>query len=169
MTPRTPRVCAAIALVACGCSYDWSIPSASSPSDGGGDVDATVPLDAGAPDAFDASDGALDAPVLDTGADAAANCDSLIATAQSAYALARTCSSTAVAGVTTCVATVKDQCGCDKIVADDSSAATSDYENDVTAIKQADCAGGCGTCPTAPALTCLDMATGDGGVALVCQ
>jgi hypothetical protein len=165
MTPRTPRVCAAIALAACGCSYDWSVPA--SPLDAGNPVDATTPFDSAPPDAVDGSN---DAPTTtadagpDADADAAADCDSLIAKAQAAYVAARTCTTLESACTTTL-----DQCGCEKPVADDSSTATSDYEMDVTAIKQAGCASSCGQCSVPPATVCLDMATGDGGFTMSCQ
>jgi hypothetical protein len=156
MTPRTPRVCAAIALAVVGCSYDWAVPA---PSDAGAPIDATAPYDAGPPDLVDASDAAPDSPG-DANVDALPNCDSLIAAAASEYALARACTSSCT--------TATDQCGCAKPVGDDSSAATRNYEQAVAAITDAGCATGCGQC-SPPSLVCLDMATGDGGFTMACD
>ncbi len=160
MGPPTPRVCAAIAIAACGCSYDWSVPE--SAGDASVSVDATASLDSAPPTAIDASDAGLISPT-DAGVDADP-CVPLLATADSAYLRAVTCATIGAACVTE-----SDQCGCSKPVADDANVATHDYASAVAALVDAGCTLGCEACGTPVPTKCLYKPIGDGAVTMTCQ
>jgi hypothetical protein len=163
---RAPREHAAIALavLATGCSYDWTV-SGTSPVDAGPPVnDATVP------DANDSSvaDAEGDVAAFDANPpsdDGAPSCASLLTAIGSAEVAAKTGCTVGVP----CMATIQDQCGCTFFLAQQSSTATQQLENALGAYESAACSGPCPTCDAgAPiSVTCLESST-DGGFTSTC-
>jgi hypothetical protein len=146
---RNLVICAVtFVFAAAACSLDFTARPATD--------DAGSPPDAAAPDATS------DAPSVDaadagtTDADAAVDCEALIAEVGTKKTAARMCS----LGAGNCQTTTKDQCDCDVVIADPGSDAVTKYQQAVDRLKMSACAKGCTTCIAVTNKNCLSTTEG---------
>jgi hypothetical protein len=135
-----------------GCSLDFTVRP--EPSDAGSPLDASDASDADPP-----GDAASDVTIADASADAdaAVDCTALAVEVDQKRKATRTC--TLASGH--CQSTVKNQCGCDVVVAVAGSGSVIAYEDAVTRLKSSGCALGCGDggCPSPTPRNCLQQNT----------